>query len=189
MFSTLVGLAATTFYLSRAGRKAGSSSNDNDNTNDKANDNNNAVDRNIHNNSAFTPLTRLSDVPTRRPTRDLPTLPAPPSHVQSRVLSTKNPAATGSIHPPPKLNRSHENSSKKPSSTNPDGIGHRIVVDAILENDAIHRKRGASHVVVKNWVDSAPHSALPMNPTPRLNQVEQTDSTAKVRSRRRVTNE
>ncbi|GMH62612.1 hypothetical protein TrST_g11272 [Triparma strigata] len=179
MFSTLVGLAATTFYLSRAGRKAGSSSNDNDNTNDKTNDNNNAIDRNNHNNCAFTPPTRLSDVPTRRPTRDLPPLPAPPSHVQSRVLSTKNAAATGSIHPPPKLNRSHENSSKKPSSTNPDGIGHRIVVDAILENDAIHRKRGASHVVVKNWVDSAPHSALPMNPTPRLNQVEQTDSTAK----------
>ncbi|GMH89711.1 hypothetical protein TL16_g11541 [Triparma laevis f. inornata] len=146
LVSTAVGLALTTCYLSRSS------------TNNKYKDGFGDSP-----NSAFTPPTRLSSVPTRRSTRDLPPLPEPPSHIQHSVSLRSSEklelsASDKKIQPPPKLNRENAAHSFRTKTTNPDGIGHRIVVDAVLEDDAIRRKRGASHVVVKNWIDTVPHN-------------------------------
>ena len=96
----------------------------------------------------------------RRETRELPDLPAlPQPPLRSFVRETTSNAVKGS-RAPPNVNRlTHDKTSPFPSPSHNNGssadstLGHRIVADAVLEDEVIREGRGIEHVAVKRFRD------------------------------------
>ena len=105
-------------------------------------------------------LTRLSPPP-------ILSLP-PPKNLLRRKASTKHrpkPLNHSSSSPPslkPRLKPRPSTTTTTSTSSGPHaGLGHRLVADAVMENDAMTRGRGASHAAVANFINSQKYSHDP----------------------------